>query len=213
MLRSFLFVHRKLTLWENAGFWLCYAAKRHFKNGDKRTRTWCMLILGTEIPQLLFILYRKAKRRRGEPPLWPDGSGKKKEGERMAEGKKLSAKVERFCEEYIVDYKAEKAAVRAGYKAESARTTAWRLLKNEEVAARVRELQEEYNKANCFAEKSRCIKEIWKTYEKAQGEEDLKTAVKCLELIGKTNGMFSDTTNLKFGNSDIEINIKVDDEE
>ena len=131
----------------------------------------------------------------------------------MAEEKKLSAKVERFCEEYIVDYKAEKAAVRAGYKAESARTTAWRLLKNDEVAARVRELQEEFNRMNCFAEKSRCIKEMWKLYEKALETEDYKVAAKCLEYIAKTNGMFSDTTNVKFGNGDIEINIKVDDEE
>lgn len=165
---------------------------------------------GIDDSQLLFIINRQKAAEVGEirrfyPP--------EKEGERMAEEKKLSAKVERFCEEYIVDYKAEKAAVRAGYKEESARTTAWRLLKNEEVAARVRELQEEFNKANCFAEKSRCIKEMWKLYEKGLETEDYKVAAKCLEYIAKTNGMFSDTTNVKFGNGDIEINVKVAEEE
>ena len=129
----------------------------------------------------------------------------------MAE--KLKAKEERFCQEFIIDYKPTEAAIRAGYKETSARTQAWRMLKKETISARVRELQEEFNKANCFAEKSRCIKEVWKTYDKAVEAEDLKVAVKCLELVGKTNGMFSDTTNVKFGNGDIEINVKVAEEE
>ena len=126
---------------------------------------------------------------------------------------KLSAKEERFCQEYIVDYKPAEAAIRAGYKDTSARTQAWRMLKKETIAARVRELQEEYNKLHCFQEKSRFIGETWKTYEKAKENDDGRIAVKCLELIGKTNGLFTESVDHKFGNSGIDINIKVLDDE
>ena len=61
----------------------------------------------------------------------------------MDEGE-LTAKEERFCLEYIVDYKPAEAAVRAGYKESSARTQGWRMLKKEAILLRVRELQEEY---------------------------------------------------------------------
>ncbi|MBQ7875493.1 MAG: terminase small subunit [Oscillospiraceae bacterium] len=106
--------------------------------------------------------------------------------------KKLTAKQEKFCMEYIVDYNGTQAAIRAGYSESSARTTAWRMLKNDDIAARVRELQREYNDQRCFYEKDRCMGEFWKTYEKAVEAGDGKTAAKCLELIGKTNGMFTE---------------------
>lgn len=130
----------------------------------------------------------------------------------MAE--RLKAKEERFCEEYIIDYKPADAAIRAGYKESSARTQAWRMLKKEAVAARVRELQEEYNRLHCFAEKSRFIGEAWKAYEKAKENNDGRIAIKCLELIGKTNGLFTDNVEHKFGAGGIDININVmgDDE-
>lgn len=130
---------------------------------------------------------------------------------------KLSGKKERFCEEYIIDYNGTKAAIRAGYSEESARTAAWRLLKNDDVAARVRELQEEFNKKRSFDDKNRVLNELWDVYEKAiqktpvmewdsekhayvpNGEWafDGKTASKALELIGKLNGMFEEK--VKFG--------------
>lgn len=129
----------------------------------------------------------------------------------MAE--KLKAKEERFCQEYIIDYKPTEAAIRAGYKETSARTQAWRMLKKETISARVRELQEEYNKLHCFSEKSRFIGETWKTYKKATEEENGKIAVKCLELIGKTNGFFTDNVEHKFGDSGIDIKINVMNDE
>ena len=126
---------------------------------------------------------------------------------------KLSAKEERFCQEYIIDYNATKAAIRAGYKERSAATQGSRLLKNDNVTAYVRELQEEYNKLHCFQEKSRFIGETWKTYEKAKENDDGRIAVKCLELIGKTNGLFTESVDHKFGNGGSDINIKVLDDE
>ena len=126
----------------------------------------------------------------------------------MDEGK-LTAKEERFCLEYIVDYKPAEAAVRAGYKESSARTQGWRMLKKEAILLRVRELQEEYNKLHCFSEKSRFIGETWKTYEKAKEDNDGRIAVKCLELIGKTNGLFTDNVEHKFEENGFSVNFNV----
>ena len=138
---------------------------------------------------------------------------------------------EKFAIEYIVDYNATKAAIRAGYSEDSAASEGSRLLKNDKVSARVRELQEEYNKTKCFAEKERVLKELWETYEKAvqavpvmvwdsgkhsyveSGEYsfDGKTATKAIELIGKMNGMFTEKIEHKAQGGGFVINMMVDD--
>lgn len=141
----------------------------------------------------------------------------------------LSGKIERFCEEYVVDYNATQAAIRAGYKEKSAANQGSRLLKNDEVLARVRELQEEFNKKRCFAEKDRVLNELWGIAEKAMQKTpvmewdsskhayvptgewafDGKTATKALELIGKMSGMFEKDEKKKFGSGGIEICVTV----
>lgn len=137
----------------------------------------------------------------------------------------LSGKIERFCEEYVVDYNATQAAIRAGYKEKSAANQGSRLLKNDEVLARVRELQEEFNKKRCFAEKDRVLNNFWEIVERTMQKTpvmewdsekhayvptgewafDGKTAVKALEAIGKMNGMFEKDEKKKFGSGGIEI--------
>jgi phage terminase small subunit len=56
---------------------------------------------------------------------------------------KLSAQHEKFCQEYVACYHKRNAALRAGYSEKSAHVAANRLLKNDKVLARVRELQED----------------------------------------------------------------------
>lgn len=128
------------------------------------------------------------------------------------DGEKLTAKQERFCQEYIVDYNGTRAAVRAGYAEGSAGVTACKLLKKTNVAARVRELQEEYNEQHCFAEKSRVLAEAWDVFqiatdakpvmvwdsakheyvENGEYQIDGKTATKSLELIAKMSGLLTE---------------------
>lgn len=130
----------------------------------------------------------------------------------MEEEKRLKGRMEKFCEEYITDYKAERAAVAAGYSPESARTAAWRLLRKDEVAARIRELENIYIEQHCYGSKDRIVREAWETYEKAvaavpvmawdydehayketgEYQFDGKTAAKCLELLMKHNGMLKE---------------------
>lgn len=116
---------------------------------------------------------------------------------------------EAFAMEYIVDYNATKAAIRAGYSEDSAASEGSRLLKNAKVAARVRELQEQFNLTKSFDDKERIRKELWETYEKATQKKpvmvwsqeahayvpsgewafDGKTATKAMELLMKMEGL------------------------
>jgi len=56
--------------------------------------------------------------------------------------KKLTAKQERFVNEYLIDLNATQAAIRAGYSERTAKSQASRLLTNVDILARVKELKE-----------------------------------------------------------------------
>ena len=60
----------------------------------------------------------------------------------------LSIKREAFCQEYIVDRNAHKAAIRAGYSDNSARVTSSRIMADENVQKRLRELEAEIIERN-----------------------------------------------------------------
>lgn len=118
-------------------------------------------------------------------------------------------KHERFCHEYIIDYNGTQAAIRAGYKATSARTQASDLIANPDILARVRELQEEQMKRLALNADMVTL-EILKTYQRCSEltpalqrnektgkyEEvgvyqfDSRGALRALELLGKRFGMF-----------------------
>ena len=124
----------------------------------------------------------------------------------------LCGNIERFCEEYIADYNAYRAAIRAGYSESTARTHSYQLLKRRDVLERICELQEDYIKNNLLESKNRVLKEYWDIYQKAMqpkpvkewdkslqkhidtGEYkfDYEVAMKCLEFIAKLGGMLSD---------------------
>lgn len=73
-----------------------------------------------------------------EKALTPEIIGKK--GEKIQERKALSPQQIRFCEEYIVDLNATKAAVRAGYAKKSSRQTASRLMTDDNISHFISEL-------------------------------------------------------------------------
>lgn len=124
---------------------------------------------------------------------------------------KLNAQQERFCEEYLVDYNGTKAASRAGYSERSAAVTACRLLKNDKVLVRVRELQAEQAKRLAITadwtlmklreivDKAMCAEPVLEyDYDTKQLEPtgeyqfDSRGATKALELIGRHLGMYQD---------------------
>ena len=59
----------------------------------------------------------------------------------------MNARQARFCEEYLVDLNATQAAIRAGYSANTAESTASRLLRNAKVSTRIAELSEKRSEA------------------------------------------------------------------
>lgn len=60
----------------------------------------------------------------------------------------MNNKIERFCQEYVIDLNATKAAIRAGYSEKSAYSIGNRLLKKDEVQERLKELQSDLQKAS-----------------------------------------------------------------
>ena len=55
---------------------------------------------------------------------------------------KLTAKQERFCQEYMIDLNAAQAAIRTGFSAKTARSQGQRLLTNVDIQNRISELQQ-----------------------------------------------------------------------
>jgi len=56
--------------------------------------------------------------------------------------KKLTAKEERFCQEYVLSLNATKAAVNAGYSEKTAYSSGGRLLRNVEIQERIKHLKD-----------------------------------------------------------------------
>ena len=143
----------------------------------------------------------------------------------------LLGKMENFCEEYIVDYNAHKAAIRAGYSENSAKKHSYRILKRQDVKERICELQENYIKNNLLNSKNRVIKEYWDIYEKAMRPKPVKVwdrnlqqhvdtgeysfdydvAMKCLEFIAKLGGMLFEKSGEKpEGNFELVVKVEKD---
>jgi phage terminase small subunit len=114
---------------------------------------------------------------------------------------KLTAKQERFIEEYMIDLNATQACIRAGYSERNADKIGSELLGKTRVAAAIQEAKEKRRiKAERSAEdvlkdlmelRSKCMRPI---YDK-EGNETMEApsvAAKCIELEGKHLGMFSD---------------------
>lgn len=124
-------------------------------------------------------------------------------------GKGITAKHKRFCQEYIIDLNAGRAAIRAGYSKKTADQTASRLLRNVKIQAYLAELQKTVSeKLNLTAEwvisrfkeiSDRCMtavpvmefdhdaKEMKPT---GEYEFDSSGANKATEMIGKHLGVF-----------------------
>ena len=146
----------------------------------------------------------------------------------------LEGKMEKFCEEYIVDYNPIRAAIRAGYSSSCAKSYSYQLLKKEKVISRIFELQAEYIRKGLFDNKNRVIRELWEMYERAvqakpveiwdkelkeyvatgEYQFDDKVAMKCLEFIAKIGGMLSEKEGEKEKKKEnYEIILKVDPDE
>lgn len=127
----------------------------------------------------------------------------------------LTAKQQRFCDEYLIDLNGTQAAIRAGYAVNSANEQAARLLANDSVKEYIAERQQVLQEKTQLTQEwvldrlklisDRCVQAVpvmFFNYETGQMEQrkdaegnhiwqfDSNGANKATELIGKHLGMF-----------------------
>ena len=103
----------------------------------------------------------------------------------------LTAKQESFCNEYLLDLCAAKAAKRAGYSVKTADVQGYQLLQKTSVAARIAELQAERQERTSITS-DYVVKELVKNHEAARDAGKFSDNNKALELLGKHFGLFTD---------------------
>lgn len=130
-------------------------------------------------------------------------------GENKDLKKKLRDRQERFCREYIIDYNATQAAIRAGYSKKTAGSIGSENLTKPEILSRVRELQAEQRERLCITADwvimslvdvyEKCMQlqpvMVWDSEQKKKVESgqfafDSKGALNALEMIGKHLSLF-----------------------
>ena len=140
----------------------------------------------------------------------------------MAE-KKLTAKQQRFCDEYLIDLNATQAAIRAGYSKKTAYAIGDENLKKPEIKSQIDKRMAE-KEAALIADQDEVLKyltEVMRGKSSASvlardelGADrviakppDEKERLKAAELLGKRYGLYKDTVNEVI---DMELNITVD---
>lgn len=114
--------------------------------------------------------------------------------------KKLTNKQEMFCMEYVVDFNATQAAIKAGYSENSAQEIGSENLSKPMIQARVQELMKDrIEKVQITAED--VIKDIIETRSETKEEKRYSERLKANELLGKYLAMWTDTVNNNNTNS------------
>lgn len=103
---------------------------------------------------------------------------------------KLTEKQKRFCEEYLIDLNATQAAIRAGYKAKTARSQGQRMLTKVDIQRRITDLMKERSDRTALTSDS-VLQELSHIAMAEDVEITGKEKLKALELLGKHLGLFS----------------------
>ena len=98
----------------------------------------------------------------------------------------LTDKQERFAQAYILHRNATEAAKAAGYAPRSAYNQGYRMLKNDEIAERIADLENE------LVTNIDVIDEIENQYTFAKANGHTNSAIKALELLSRVRGAKSD---------------------
>lgn len=103
--------------------------------------------------------------------------------------RRLTEKQKRFCDEYLVDYNATQAAVRAGYSVKSAYSIGEENLRKPELKTYIDERLEQLRSAKTAtaAEVMEFLTEVMRD----EGEGSV-SRLKAAELLGKRFGLFTD---------------------
>lgn len=116
----------------------------------------------------------------------------------------LTVRQRRWCEEFIVDFDATKAARRAGYKCKDMRQQAYQLLHHPGCTA-YREFLEEEARTKVegnVLDKEYVVKKTLEGIQKAQDTGSLSAYFRGLELLARHLGMFVDKTEISGPNGE-----------
>ena len=102
---------------------------------------------------------------------------------------KLTEKQKRFCEEYLIDLNATQAALRAGYKAKTARSQGQRMLTKVDIQRHITDLMKERSDRTALTSDS-VLQELSRIAMAQDVEITGKEKLKALELLGKHLNLF-----------------------
>ena len=101
---------------------------------------------------------------------------------------KLTAKMEAFCREYMVDLNAKQAAIRAGYSEATSGEMGYENLNKPQIQARLAQLMAERNERNRI-DADYVLKRARMMHESCWSNDDAKNAIAALKLVGDHVGV------------------------
>ena len=119
---------------------------------------------------------------------------------------KLTAKQDRFCDEYLIDCNGTQAAIRAGYSERTANRIASQLLAKREIQEAISERQKRLSE-NLDFDVLELKKRLLRNEKRAFDMGEIQASNKALELLGRSIGAFTDNIN-NLGDMRIRVSIK-----
>jgi phage terminase small subunit len=104
----------------------------------------------------------------------------------------LSARQRRFAEEYVFDFNAAAAAIRAGYSIKNAEKQAYTLCRHAGIAFYIDHLTKTKETNITVIDENWIVQKIITTIEKAETITNLTAALRGLELLARHKGMLTD---------------------
>lgn len=118
-------------------------------------------------------------------------------------GRKLTDKEQTFILEYLVDFNVTQAAIRAGYSEGTAYSIGWETLRKPEIRDAI--FSEQKDRASRLRiEADWAVLQFVDMYEAARRLNDIKTAIKAMENIGKYLGIYEKDNKQKSGAGNLE---------
>lgn len=114
--------------------------------------------------------------------------------------KQLNPQQIRFVQYYVESGNAKQSALKAGYSESTADNANSALLKNEGIVGKIKEHEIFLVKSSGW-NKARLVAEMEGVYHRAMADDQLKTALQSLELIGKTIGVNPSTKTMEVKHS------------
>lgn len=120
---------------------------------------------------------------------------------------KLNVRQQKFVDEYLIDFNATQAALRAGYSAKTAYSKGHELLKHVEIRKVISEQIESTLDASKSQIKKKLI-EFWEGVALGNKSKSMKYKLKASEYLGKYAGAWKDDINVNNTNN-VQININL----